>query len=462
MANPPSPHNAITYFSGYTSLAPIAEGRPIAIVPKPPDKVKRCFPLIPKFLAAHTVTANSASQTFIKTIFNFNAGFFFNVLWKITGTSADFFLLTGDCIAHARISLTLAVEYARALKSYFFKQYIPGLKNDWIRVVDNSDDTWLFHDPEILSFFIKMGNSENISIIMYDKDNLPVAVCPLFKTIIKHPFFIQTVTVQSLNNSGPAFISKFGKKKRRALELLMAKELLNIIKKHHCNYFSTYAPCLAKNNLKSFVNPLINYQGFSELIRTFYYLDLKKSEHELIAAMETRTRTILSKKSTSDNFEIKSGQPGLLNDMLQISKYSNERLGDPDEPSDRVHFDFLLKSEKFKTFIGYKFQKPFCFVVFAIYKNTGHFYLYDNVDTKNNPELGTQAIWHAIKYARNNGIEHFDLGINRFSATDEKDDKVSKFKRGFGGTLKYKFQIQRIDFPKWIVTLNKFRKKLMQ
>lgn len=331
---------------------------------------------------------------------------------------------------------------------YYFKLFTPDLADDWNNVAENSDEVWLFHELEVFTFFGNSTNAENISIIMYDKDSLPVAICPLFKTKVKHKFNIQTVKIESLNMSGPALINKFGDKKRREILLAFALEFKKLIKLHTCNFFLTASANLAKRNIDAYVNPLLDIQGFSDRPRAYYYLDLRQSETELLSKMETRTRTILKKLDATNEFEIVCGTTAHIDDILFIAQQTKERFGETFDLNNKTLFNFLLQSKYFKTFIAYINNKPACCIVLSVYKNTGYYYYSYTTSEFIPSEIGTYLFWHAIKQAKNQGVEHFDIGTNLFSPDNVKDVLISKFKRGFGGTLKYKFWIQYTNTPK--------------
>ncbi len=326
---------------------------------------------------------------------------------------------------------------------YSFKIYTSELLADWKAVISNSDEAWLFHEPELVDFFCRINGSQNSSLLVYNSDNKPVAVCPLSKSIVRHKFNRTSVKIESINMSGPALIKTFGEKKRRELLHAFADEFNALIKSNDCSYFSVASANLAPANIQAFVNPLLDIWGFSDSPLPYYYMDLRQSKEDLLSKMETRTRTILKKTDLENQFEIKSATEPQLGDILEMAKQTKERFRESFNPSIRQLYEYLIKSDYFKTLVAYINQKPACCIILCQYKNTGYYYHSFTATEFISTEIGTFLLWQGILQQKAEGVEHFDLGSNLFDPNNTKDVLISKFKRGFGGSLRYKFWLKK-------------------
>ena len=91
---------------------------------------------------------------------------------------------------------------------YFSKQYSEKTKDDYIHVVKNSDDVWIFHDMEILDSYVDKKKAMNCSVIVYNKSNIPVCIIPLM-VYKRNIILFFSINILKSPGSGPAIINGF-------------------------------------------------------------------------------------------------------------------------------------------------------------------------------------------------------------------------------------------------------------
>src|SRR5438045_2656261 len=102
------------------------------------------------------------------------------------------------------------------LDPYRWRRYSTDLRSQWDHVARQSHETWMFHDMDLCEVYAKRLGALNESIILFDRDERPVALCPLF-FMSSRSYGLPYRRLESFDVGGPAVIDEFSDKKRREL-----------------------------------------------------------------------------------------------------------------------------------------------------------------------------------------------------------------------------------------------------
>jgi hypothetical protein len=338
-------------------------------------------------------------------------------------------------------------------KKYIIKIYSADLKEDWIQVLSNSDDTWMFHDLELNLKYAESDNLVNHSFLLYDSSNLkPVALVPLFSHRQNFQKFYRIDKVQADSNyaSGPAIIKSLNEKIRREIIQLIGARIEEICVTNSVDICTLGSGNLSKRALSNqfgFTNPWHEFRkSWENKTTVYYYLDLSLPVEKLKSQLEIRTRTVINKFEKETPFVIKEAGPDNYSDLYALYLKTRERTNQPLHSPERLNWFFNYKHAC--QFIAYTENQPACAINIAIYNDTG---LYWNSFTDPDfikSQIATYLLWYCILEAKKRGVMHFEVGTQEFRNPDSKEDGIAKFKRSFGGALRYKFQMQLTRYNK--------------
>jgi hypothetical protein len=311
---------------------------------------------------------------------------------------------------------------------------------------------------QLCNFIAASSNAKNRSAVYYNfNSNLPVAVCPLFVSTNKGrlQFSPSKKIAESFYASGPAIISSLKDKKRRELiqyigeviEAILQKEKISTCKLSSAN-LSEY--CLTPDY--SYTNPWHELRSiWKNEAAAYYYLNLNSSVEDLKLNLETRTRTIINTYEKNEACTIVKAGAEHIDTVYNLFLETLTRAGLPIHS--KQNFLWWLSFEHAEHYIAYINQLPVCVIRLLRYKNTAlysaGFTATDFVKT----DIATYLLWCCILQMKQSGAMHFELGAEEFNPIGSKGDNIAKFKRGFGGVLKYKFSsVYETEtlFKKWL------------
>lgn len=161
------------------------------------------------------------------------------------------------------------------------------------------------------------------------------------------------------------------------------------------------------------------------LIPNTLILDLKKSEEELLAAMNKKTRQYIRKSAGEEGVTIvQVKEREELEKCLVVYEQTAKRAGFPLHDPKYYYDIFENLGDASPVFAVYKDGWPLAFLWLAISANTA-FELYGGMDEDGQKLRVNYALkWHAIRKMKEWGVERYDMnGL--------VSDGVSTFKRGF-------------------------------
>ena len=330
------------------------------------------------------------------------------------------------------------------MDKYYWKPYSELAEKDWLSVIDNSPDAWVFHNMEACDFIARPSNAENRSFIVYNSNsNEPVAICPLHVYLVKYDRIYRKnkKKAESFGGSGPALSDKLGDNERREVIRFIGEVLIDFVRKEKIDSCTVSAAnlsqfCLAREN--GYTNPLHELRNnWRNRCVAYYYLDLRKSEDQLKQNLETRARSIIQKFEKTDNLIIRKADINDVKLIYDLFVETSNRTGLTLQQKDRI--EWFVQFSKADHYIAFIDSVPACVIRILKYENTA---LYDAGFTANDfikTDIATYVLWYGILEIRKQNIEHFDVGSEYFEPPGNKPDNIAKFKRSFGGKLRYKF-----------------------
>ena len=241
-------------------------------------------------------------------------------------------------------------------------------------------------------------------------------------------------------SSGPCIITTLNSKKRRELVQYIGDVLENIIQEKKIDICKVSSANLSEYCLlqsHSYTNPWHEFRSdWTNEAIAYYYLDLSCSTDIIKSNLETRARTIINKFEKITSVEIKKATEMDIDIIYNLFIQTSNRAGLPIHSKE--NFIWWLNFNYCEHYIAYVGGVPACVIRLLKYKNTA---LYSAGFTANDyvkHDIATYLLWQCIIMVKENGGIHFEIGIEEFKSVG-KWDNISKFKRSFGGVLRYKF-----------------------
>ena len=210
------------------------------------------------------------------------------------------------------------------------------------------------------------------------------------------------------------------------------------------------------------MNPLSDLRSLNSMETAYYYMDLSKSEDELRSGLEVRCRNAINKfeRQYLDIFVIRKASIDDLDDIWGLYCKTMDRTQLPFHPKEELEFYLKYKYCNFYLALYKSEDKdelvPACTINIGEYKDTGVYWLSYTNDEYISTNIATYLLWYAILETKKHGVVHFDCGNEVFCDVESKANKISVFKRGFGGELKYKyFMIKESESRLFIAAVKK-------
>lgn len=329
---------------------------------------------------------------------------------------------------------------------YYIKKYAPDTMKDWNIIYNSSDEIGVYYDARLSEIYAKRRKAQNESFIVYFPDKTPAAICSLYFYVYDWRKFYRRNerTVESFFLSGPALANGLGEKKRRDIIYYIGMEIEKIILRLKADKCTVSTDPLCKRYIEinySYTNPLHEFRGKWENIPIpYYYFDLTVTEEELLKNMEVRARSILKKAAEEKLFDVKIVQNSDMDNIWRLFIDTQKRVNMPYHP--REELEWFLNYEYSTFYLATINNKPACAINIAVFRNTAQYWLSYTATEFMHTEVATYLLWHAIKEAKKNGVIHFNIGDQPFAAHGSKEDAIAKFKRSFGGELRYRFEMR--------------------
>jgi len=314
-------------------------------------------------------------------------------------------------------------------------------QKEWDDFCLQSDDSWICHTTKWLDHLKHYNpelNSESKSFFVKENGKT-MAICPL---LLENNYGIKQFSFAGGFGQLPALANGLSFKEKEKLTKFIFNQIDELAKINQVALikmrYSVLSPSfIEKRELK--FNMLMQF-GFIDTSLNTRVIDLNKSLTELRrevrhghdAAIDQASKMIEIKIFTKENItkdifeayvkmhigEVKSrmARPRIVFDlMFEILKDGNA---------------FLIGAKKDDKFIGFSY--------FNIYKDNANYTSACHLPDFDSLPIGHLIQWAAIKYLKENGGKHYEIGWQFFANTltdfpTTKELNISKFKRGFGG-----------------------------
>lgn len=180
------------------------------------------------------------------------------------------------------------------------------------------------------------------------------------------------------------------------------------------------------------------WKGFKTIPNFTYLLDLDQDITAIEKSFSTERRNDI-KKAIKDNIETKQCSDYKIVEELIMNTFDRKEKSVDKEMIHKILFEFANNENSF-AFVSYQNEKAIA-ASFCIYDNEKAYYLLGGYDNNNKHQgAGALAVFNAIKYSK-------ELGINTFDFEGSMLPEVEKYFRGFGGDLTAYYSINRAKLP---------------
>lgn len=332
------------------------------------------------------------------------------------------------------------------VSKYHYRLLTPDLRDDWMRVFQESGDVWLYHDLDVCQFVTKQKGARQHSLIIYQSKTtppIPLAICPLYAYSRAGRFFRSRPVLESIPHSGPAFLGCLGQKVRRELLHFLSRVLKDEMAVNgltSCALSFAHLSEYGRTPPHFYANPLHELRDeWQNKPRAYYHLDLTKSQETLLSGMEVRCRTLLNKHQRESRISITKAGIEDRDIVHDLWAQAYNRVGLPYHP--REDREWWLTNKHTDHYIAYVDKRPACVVRFTKFKGAAQLGGAYTAGEYLNTQVNTYAWWYAVMQLKNEGVTDLDLTHEDFSPLGSRADDIAKFKRSFGGELRYKYEM---------------------
>lgn len=194
-------------------------------------------------------------------------------------------------------------------------------------------------------------------------------------------------------------------------------------------FYGTIAPTVVNFKEESFVN-------YKKVTNYTMLIDLKRSEEEIWQSLEKKSARWGVKTAEKNKLSFEEASEKDLD--VFYSLYDNTARDGGFKPESREFIKTLMNSKISKLFVIKKESKIVAGGMILIDFNNKYSVLDLTSSSKEGLELQAMPFlyWNLIKYSKNIGMNHFDLGgYDREAREGDKTYNINKFKERFGGEV---------------------------
>lgn len=194
--------------------------------------------------------------------------------------------------------------------------------------------------------------------------------------------------------------------------------------------------------IKTFLFP-VNYtdmqpftwKGYKVSPKYTYLLNLTEPEDKLLENMSPERRKNI-KKAIKDGVFAKKEEFSQKAKELITNTFINQGLKVDYTVLDKILTSFS-KNKNASFFVSYNSNNTPIAANFCVFDETKSYYLFGGYDNENKHEgAGVLAMWEAIKFAK-------EMGINTFDFEGSMVPQIEKYFRGFGGELLPYYEVKK-------------------
>jgi hypothetical protein len=311
-------------------------------------------------------------------------------------------------------------------------------RQQWDEFVDTVDQAWLWHRYDWQDALETWRGRIDQSFAVLDSRTREIlALVPIHRITGKLYRVLPWNTLQS--TGGPAFKNNIGDKQRLQVINFIENFLSGLAKQHSVFEINLMLTALApafRGVSCPRVNPLLDFPGCENTLTQTYVLDLRESEATLRARYSKGARSEL-KKIENEGVEIREAHG--LNDLAtyyQLHTETYQRTGVPPHPIEyfRHIFDVFIPAGLSRVAFLVRDGQVIAAQNTALYKRGG---LYWTGASRSDKTSGDNRILmqDQLQYARQVGIDWYEVGEAFPNAASGKAKGLNDFKRSFGGTM---------------------------
>jgi lipid II:glycine glycyltransferase (peptidoglycan interpeptide bridge formation enzyme) len=270
---------------------------------------------------------------------------------------------------------------------------------------------------------------------IFDNDKKLIAAFYLYKskiaglTYYKNPPYTPHIGLCYKNKAG-------NKANALAFDKSIVAELADFILSLKAGILTVAMPYRVKD-----VQPFI-WKKFKTVPNYTYHINLELSTDQLLQNLASDKRNSL-KKAEKDGIQTIRVTDYAIVEQLILKTFSRKQKSLDAAFVNKILFQFSNAENSF-AFISYLNNKPIS-AAFCLIDHSTCYYLLGGYDSENKHQgAGVNAIWHAIRYAKEKQLKIFDFEGSMLP-------EVEKFFRGFGGDLIPYYTVNRAILPLEII-----------
>lgn len=329
-----------------------------------------------------------------------------------------------------------------------FKKFSFDEEDKWNRFCMENDLAWFWHTSFRLRHALNgstSGKSENHSFYLEQSKEI-IAIIPLTINICNPKGANKTKQIIEMNYGGmavpcPVVKQSLSQVRKEKILNFIFKEIDKIASANGVQRLIMRIPLTLSYCKKyPYHNFLIQY-GFQDISLNTSVVDLEQSEKDIRNNMSENHRRSILKGEEALKFEL-FDQKNIAEDVLKLFKKFYIKVSQKqDYPEERFRLLFFYLKQGMAVIGQALYQgKVVGYVVTVFYKNDAYYLMGANENNFAHCPIAHAIHWEVIKYLKQRGISHYELGIQQFgpllyNLPSAKEVSISLFKRKFGGVI---------------------------
>jgi hypothetical protein len=318
-------------------------------------------------------------------------------------------------------------------KAFNFINLSPEFSKEWDKIIQDSDDAWLYHLYDWLHMTENVWDLISKSFLVEHNKEI-IAIFPL--QMHKKNRILKSVF---MGPGGPAIKNSIDLNFRNRVLQAMYSHVKKIALKSRSPYIEIYLPPLINSSISNFwgVNPLINY-SYIDISTHTWIVDLRKPEEIIYQNLSYDARRNI-KKATKTGFSIRNCQS--INEVDKYYKVHTEtynRTGAHPHPKEYFYGIYKYICDKGFGVIWEALDKennPIAFKITGIFKKSAVYWAGCCKTKYLDSGVNYLLQYNAMLWAKQQGAEWFDNGEAFPNINEGKLRGLTIFKSKFGGEL---------------------------
>ncbi|MEM5782612.1 MAG: GNAT family N-acetyltransferase [Candidatus Aenigmatarchaeota archaeon] len=316
-------------------------------------------------------------------------------------------------------------------------------RNEWDRVVLNSNDAWLFHLYDWQKCAEEVWGFKNHSFIVKSDTGETLGIFPLYfkKWKIFGLLDLKLFYSSVMGTGGPALVSNVLIENRKKVLDYIFKYVDRLAEEKNVDWIQVELPPLAPANLpplRENVNPLL-FHGFKDISTTSYILWLDKSIDELWANLDKKCRNAVRKAEKRGVKITKAQSLSDIKEYYNIHIENYKRTGAKPHPF--KYFEFIWEVFGKKGIANFFFAEhegeKIAALNVGVFKKSAIYWTGCSRTDYLNLRPNNILQWYAIKWAKEQGCKWYEIGEAFPGTQNRKLAGLTMFKGSFGGEIYY-------------------------